>query len=57
MLVLVGVLLGFVIWFLVRCVLMRMYAVDQDERAVKTLFGRAQRMEGGKTTLDDAIAE
>jgi len=36
---------------------MGLYTVDQNERAVKTVFGRAQRVEGGKTTLDDAIAE
>ena len=33
------------------------YTVDQNERAVKTSFGRAVRVPGGKTTLDDPIAE
>jgi regulator of protease activity HflC (stomatin/prohibitin superfamily) len=52
-----GVLLGCALWLLVRFVLMGLYTVDQNERAVKTVFGRAQRVDGGKTTLDDAIAE
>ena len=52
-----GILMGCALWFLVRCVLMGLYTVDQNERAVKTVFGRAQRVEGGKTTLDDAISE
>ncbi|MBL0160939.1 MAG: SPFH domain-containing protein [Bryobacterales bacterium] len=56
MAVLGGVLMGCALWFVIRCVLMGLYTVDQNERAVKTVFGRAQRIEGGKTTLDDAIA-
>ena len=50
-------LIGLGLWFLVRCVLIGIYTVDQNERAVKTIFGRAQRVEGGKTTLDDPIAD
>ena len=53
---LTGLLLGILFWFLVRCVLTGIYTVDQNERAVKTVFGRAQRVDG-KTTLDDPIAE
>ncbi len=34
---------------------MGLYTVDQNERAVKTSFGRADRL--GKSTLDDPIAE
>ena len=52
-----GVLLGLAAYFLVRCVLFGFYTVDQNERAVKTRFGRAVRVPGGKTTLDDPIAE
>ncbi|MGJ5819569.1 SPFH domain-containing protein [Paludibaculum fermentans] len=55
--ILSAVLLGFVVWMVVRFILMGLYTVDQNERAVKTVFGRAQRVEGGKTTLEDAIAE
>ena len=57
MLILTGALLGFILWFLVRCVLTGIYTVDQNERAVKTVFGRAQRVESGRTTLEDPIAE
>ncbi len=53
---LTGSVLGIIIWFIVRCVLTGIYTVDQNERAVKTVFGRAQRVDG-KTTLDDPIAE
>jgi len=56
MLMLTGSLLGIFFWFLVRCVLTGIYTVDQNERAVKTVFGRAQRV-ADKTTLDDPIAE
>ena len=51
-----GVLLGGFAWVLVRCVLGGFYTVNQNERAVKTIFGRAQRV-GELTTLDDPIAE
>jgi regulator of protease activity HflC (stomatin/prohibitin superfamily) len=37
----VGILLGFIGWFLVRYLLAGLYTVDQNERAVKTVFGRA----------------
>jgi regulator of protease activity HflC (stomatin/prohibitin superfamily) len=55
--ILVGVLIGLLVWFLLRFLLMGVYTVDQNERAVKTSFGRAERVSGGKTTLDDPIAE
>ena len=51
-----GIIVGFVAWFLVRYLVAGFYTVDQNERAVKTSFGRAERIEG-KTTLDDPIAE
>ena len=51
-----GVLLGFFLWFVVRIVAMGIYTVNQNERAVKTVFGRAERIDG-RTTLDDPIAE
>src|SRR6266702_6471740 len=52
-----GFLLGLVAWFLLRIVLMGVYTVDQNERAVKTRFGRAVRVPSDKTTLDDPISE
>jgi regulator of protease activity HflC (stomatin/prohibitin superfamily) len=55
--ILVGSLIGLLAWFLLRFLLMGVYTVDQNERAVKTSFGRAERVSGGKTTLDDPIAE
>jgi regulator of protease activity HflC (stomatin/prohibitin superfamily) len=55
MLIVSGFLFGLGLWFIVRCVLIGIYTVDQNERAVKTVFGRAQRVPG-KTTLDDPIA-
>ena len=50
-----GITVGIVAWFLVRYLLAGLYTVDQNERAVKTVLGRAQRL-GGETTLDDPIA-
>ncbi len=37
----VGILVGFGVWFFLRYVLSAFYTVDQNERAVKTIFGRA----------------
>lgn len=50
-----GAFLGFLAYFIVRAVLTGIYTVDQNERAVLTTFGRAERL--GNTTLDDPIAE
>jgi regulator of protease activity HflC (stomatin/prohibitin superfamily) len=54
---LIGMMLGLFAWFVVRVLLMGVYTVDQNQRAVKTSFGRAVRVPGNKTTLDDPIAE
>ncbi|UPT74887.1 MAG: SPFH domain-containing protein [Elusimicrobiota bacterium] len=51
--ILLGALLGFTAWFLLNYLVAGLYTVDQNERAVKTSFGRAQRLEKVKT-LDDA---
>ena len=51
-----GFLIGFFLWFIVRVVVGGIFTVNQNERAVKTSFGRAERLPGDKTTLDDPIA-
>jgi regulator of protease activity HflC (stomatin/prohibitin superfamily) len=51
-----GVLAGVGVWFVLRWVLTGFYTVNQNERAVKTAFGRAKRVPG-KTTKDDPISE
>ena len=53
---LLGIFLGLTAWFLVRYLVAGLYTVDQNQRAVKTSFGRAQRI-GTQTTLDDPISE
>lgn len=53
--VMLGFVVGFMVWFFLRYVLIGFYTVDQNERAVKTIFGRAERL-GKGTTLDDPIA-
>ena len=52
-----GIVIGLVAWSVVRVIFMGVYTVDQNERAVKTRFGRAVRVPGGATTLEDPIAE
>ncbi|MEA3212509.1 MAG: hypothetical protein QOE70_5566 [Chthoniobacter sp.] len=54
--ILFGFIFGFIAWFLVRYLVAGLYTVDQNQRAVKTSFGRAERI-GAQTTLDDPIAE
>lgn len=46
---------GFFIFFVLRYVFTAFYVVDQNERAVKTIFGRAERL-GNSTTLDDPLS-
>ena len=50
-----GIFLGLAIWFLVRYLAGGIYTVDQNQRAVKTNFGRADRIPGA-TTLNDPIS-
>jgi regulator of protease activity HflC (stomatin/prohibitin superfamily) len=54
--VLTGMVIGFFLWFVVRVIVGGIYTVNQNERAVKTSFGRAERLPGNKTTLDDPIS-
>lgn len=51
-----GIVLGIFLWFTVRYVVNGFYTVDQNERAVKTRFGKAPRI-GKATTLDHPISE
>jgi regulator of protease activity HflC (stomatin/prohibitin superfamily) len=52
---LLGIIFGFLAWFFVRHVVFGFFTVDQNERAVKTSFGRAKRIEGA-TTLNTPLA-
>jgi regulator of protease activity HflC (stomatin/prohibitin superfamily) len=54
--ILLGFIFGFAAWFLVRYLAAGIYTVNQNERAVKTSFGRAERV-GDATTADDPISE
>jgi regulator of protease activity HflC (stomatin/prohibitin superfamily) len=50
-----GCVVGFIVWFLVRYLAAGLYTVNQNERAVKTSFGRAERV-GRAMTGQDPIA-
>lgn len=51
-----GCILGIIGWFLVRYLVAGFYTIDQNERALVTSFGRAERL-GDQTTLDDSISD
>lgn len=51
-----GSVIGLLLYFVVRSLLTGFYTVDQNERAVKTSNGRAERIPG-ITTLNDPISE
>lgn len=50
-----GLFFGAIGWFIVRYVIFGFFTVNQNERAVKTSFGRAVRLTS--TTLDNPMAE
>ncbi len=52
----IGVYVGLLAWFVIVFILRGFYIINQDQRAVKTVFGRAQRIHG-KSTLQDPISE
>jgi len=52
----IGIFLGFLAWFALRYILTSFYTVNQDQRAVKTSFGRAVRVSKA-TTLELPMAE
>lgn len=53
---LTGIIIGFGAWFITRYLLAGIYTVEQNERAVKTVFGRAQRIGLARGGVDPAEA-
>lgn len=53
---LTGIVIGFLIWFILRFVLGGFYTVLQNERALKTSFGRARRL-GKQMVVDGPLGE
>ena len=51
-----GMVVGFIAWFVMRYILTSFYTVDQNERAVKTVFGRAERV-GDAMTANSPLGE
>ena len=51
-----GCAAGFVLWFVIRYFIAGFYIIDQNQRALITTFGRADRL-GEATTLDLPLAE
>lgn len=51
-----GIFIGFALWFLVSYLAGGIYTVNQNERAVKTNFGRADRV-GAATTNNSPISQ
>lgn len=54
--VLFGMIVGFIAWFVLRYILTSFYTVNQNERAVKTIFGRAERV-GDAMTANSPLGE
>jgi regulator of protease activity HflC (stomatin/prohibitin superfamily) len=55
-----GIVVGFIVWFLTRYLICGLYTVNQNERAVKTIFGKAERLNHTTTaqsTLGDTLNE
>jgi regulator of protease activity HflC (stomatin/prohibitin superfamily) len=51
-----GIVIGLCVWFFLRCIFSGFYTIDQNERGVKTSFGRAERV-GTSTTDSDPSAQ
>ena len=51
-----GMVVGFLAWFFIRYFFTALYTVEQNERAIKTIWGRAERIEGA-TTANSPLAE
>jgi regulator of protease activity HflC (stomatin/prohibitin superfamily) len=56
MAIFLGMVAGFLAWFIVRYMLLSLYTVEQNERAVKTVLGRAERV-GNATTANSPLGE
>jgi regulator of protease activity HflC (stomatin/prohibitin superfamily) len=59
MTMMLGISLGLLAFFVVRYLIFGIYTVDQNERAVKTVFGKAQRLhEGvpGTASFDEGLS-
>lgn len=54
--ILMGIVIGFGVWFVFRYILTSFFTVEQNERAVKTVFGRAERM-GDNMTINTPLAD
>lgn len=52
-----GAIFGFMAWFIVRYGVFGFYTVDQNERAVKTVFGRAQRLDDAAPSTADNLSD
>jgi regulator of protease activity HflC (stomatin/prohibitin superfamily) len=50
-----GIVFGFLAWFFLRYMVFGLFTVDQNERAVKTSFGRAKRIGDGVTILQGPL--
>jgi regulator of protease activity HflC (stomatin/prohibitin superfamily) len=53
---LVGIVIGFLVWFTIRFVLGGFFTVQQNERVVKTSFGRAIR-QGNQRVVDGPLGD
>lgn len=56
MTLIIGIFIGVLLYVVLLCLLGGIYTVEQNERAVLTSFGRAQRV-GNETTLGDPISD
>lgn len=55
--ILFGCFVGFLAWFFVRYGVFGFYTVGQNERAVKTVFGKAQRLAGDNPVITELGSE
>ncbi len=51
-----SIFFGLLLYFIARCIISGFFTIDQNERGVKTIFGRAQRLPG-QTTSGAPVSE